>query len=68
MLTANRLLTVVGILGIGAGTGAAVGAVVDGEKGAIIGTLVGAGGSALYTYLCANYSLFVILNRQMIFE
>ncbi|HEX9273925.1 MAG TPA: hypothetical protein VGA01_17120, partial [Candidatus Binatia bacterium] len=54
MLTANRLLTVVGILGIGAGTGAAVGAVVDGEEGAIIGALVGAGGSALYTYLLAG--------------
>jgi uncharacterized membrane protein len=51
MLTAVRPLTVVKILGIGAGTGAAVGAVVNGEKGAIIGSLVGAGGSALYTYL-----------------
>jgi uncharacterized membrane protein len=51
MLTANRLLTVAGILGIGAGAGAAVGAVVDGEKGAIIGALVGTGGSALYAYL-----------------
>ena len=35
---------------IGAGAGAAVGAVVGGKKGAIIGAIVGGGGAALYTY------------------
>jgi hypothetical protein len=36
--------------GIGAGAGAAVGAMVGGKKGAIIGALVGGGGAAIYTY------------------
>jgi hypothetical protein len=35
---------------IGAGSGAAVGAVVGGKKGAIIGAIVGGGGAAIYTY------------------
>jgi hypothetical protein len=35
---------------IGAGAGAAVGAVVGGKKGAIIGAIAGGGGAALYTY------------------
>ena len=35
---------------IGAGSGAAVGALVGGKKGAAIGALAGGGGSALYTY------------------
>lgn len=40
------LLTV----GIGAGTGAAVGGIAGGKKGAAIGALAGGGGAALYTY------------------
>ena len=35
---------------IGAGSGAAVGAMVGGKKGAIIGAIVGGGGAAIYTY------------------
>ena len=35
---------------MGAGGGAAVGALIGGKKGAAIGALAGAGGSALYTY------------------
>lgn len=35
---------------IGAGAGAAVGAVVGGKKGAIIGAIAGGGGAAIYTY------------------
>jgi hypothetical protein len=35
---------------IGAGSGAALGAVVGGKKGAIIGAIVGGGGAAIYTY------------------
>lgn len=37
-------------VGIGAGTGAAVGGLAGGKKWAGIGALIGAGGSALYTY------------------
>jgi hypothetical protein len=36
---------------IGAGAGAAVGAVVGGKRGAIIGAIAGGGGAALYTYV-----------------
>jgi hypothetical protein len=36
--------------GIGAGAGAAIGAMVGGSKGAIIGAIAGGGGAALYTY------------------
>jgi hypothetical protein len=36
---------------IGAGSGAAVGAIAGGKKGAGIGALAGGGGAALYTYL-----------------
>ena len=39
---------------IGAGSGAAVGALVGGKKGAAIGALAGGGGSALYTYKLRN--------------
>ena len=35
---------------IGAGAGAAIGAMVGGSKGAIIGAIAGGGGAALYTY------------------
>ena len=35
---------------IGAGSGAAVGAMMGGKKGAIIGAIVGGGGAAIYTY------------------
>ena len=35
---------------IGAGSGAAAGAVLGGKKGAIIGAIVGGGGAAIYTY------------------
>ena len=35
---------------IGAGSGAAVGAMVGGKKGAILGAIVGGGGAAIYTY------------------
>lgn len=38
-------------LGIGTGGGALVGALAGGKRGALIGTAVGAGGSALYTYV-----------------
>jgi len=37
-------------VGIGAGSGALLGGLFGGKKGAAIGTLAGAGGSALYTY------------------
>lgn len=37
-------------MAIGTGTGAAIGGVAGGKKGAGIGALVGLGGSALYTY------------------
>lgn len=37
-------------IGIGTGAGALIGALIGGKKGAFIGTAVGAGGSALYTY------------------
>ncbi len=37
-------------IAIGTGAGAIIGAIAGGKKGAIIGTAVGAGGSALYTY------------------
>ena len=37
-------------VGIGAGAGALLGALIGGKKGALIGTAVGAGGGALYTY------------------
>ncbi len=39
---------------IGAGSGAAVGALIGGKKGAAIGALAGGGGSALYTYKLRN--------------
>ena len=39
---------------IGAGAGAAVGALAGGRRGSIIGALAGAGGSALYTYKIRN--------------
>ena len=35
---------------IGAGSGAAVGAMVGGKKGAILGAIIGGGGAAIYTY------------------
>ena len=34
----------------GAGAGAVIGGLASGKKGAILGALIGAGGSALYTY------------------
>lgn len=37
-------------IAIGTGAGALIGAIAGGKKGALIGTAVGAGGSALYTY------------------
>jgi len=37
-------------MAIGTGAGAGVGALVGGKKGALIGSLAGLGGSALYTY------------------
>ena len=37
-------------VGIGAGAGALLGSIFGGKKGAAIGGLAGAGGSALYTY------------------
>ena len=39
---------------MGAGGGAAIGALVGGKKGAAIGALAGGGGSALYTYKLRN--------------
>ncbi len=39
---------------MGAGGGAAVGALIGGKKGAAIGALAGGGGSALYTYKLRN--------------
>ncbi len=39
---------------IGAGSGAAVGGLIGGKKGAGIGALAGGGGSALYTYKLRN--------------
>ena len=41
---------------IGAGSGAAIGALIGGKKGAAIGALAGGGGSALYTYKLRNRS------------
>jgi len=37
-------------LGIGAGGGALLGALLGGKKGAALGALVGGGGAAVYTY------------------
>lgn len=37
-------------IGIGTGAGALLGGIFGGKKGALIGTAIGAGGSALYTY------------------
>lgn len=37
-------------MAIGTGGGALFGGLIGGKKGALIGTLAGAGGSALYTY------------------
>jgi hypothetical protein len=37
--------------GIGAGAGAAVGAITRGKRGAIIGAIAGGGAAALYTYV-----------------
>ena len=39
---------------IGAGSGAAIGGLIGGKKGAGIGALAGGGGSALYTYKLRN--------------
>jgi len=39
---------------IGAGTGAAVGAMVNGKRGAIMGAITGGGAAALYTYVIRN--------------
>jgi hypothetical protein len=41
---------------MGAGGGAAIGALIGGKKGAAIGALAGGGGSALYTYKLRNRS------------
>jgi YMGG-like Gly-zipper len=41
-------------LAIGAGAGAAVGALIGGKRGAIIGAASGLGGSAVYTYKIRN--------------
>jgi hypothetical protein len=41
---------------MGAGGGAALGALIGGKKGAAIGALAGGGGSALYTYKLRNRS------------
>ena len=41
---------------MGAGSGAAIGALIGGKKGAGIGALAGGGGSALYTYKLRNRS------------
>lgn len=38
-------------VGIGAGGGTIVGALIGGRKGALIGAAAGAGGGALYTYV-----------------
>ena len=38
-------------IGIGAGAGALVGGLTKGKKGALVGSLIGAGGGALYTYV-----------------
>ena len=38
-------------LGIGTGGGAIIGALAGGKRGALIGTAIGAGSSALYTYV-----------------
>jgi uncharacterized membrane protein len=54
MITIEKLLMILAVLGIGAGAGAAFGVVVGGRKGAIISALAGAGGSALCTYLFAG--------------
>ncbi len=37
-------------IGIGTGAGALIGGIARGKKGALIGSAIGAGGSALYTY------------------
>lgn len=37
-------------IGIGTGAGALIGGLIGGRKGVLIGSLAGAGGSALYTY------------------
>ncbi len=37
-------------VGIGTGAGALIGGLIGGKKGVLIGSLAGAGGSALYTY------------------
>src|SRR5262245_17141802 len=41
-------------LAIGTGTGAAIGGLLGGKRGAIIGAASGLGGSALYTYKIRN--------------
>lgn len=41
-------------LAIGTGAGAAVGALIGGKRGAIVGAASGLGGSALYTYKLRN--------------
>src|ERR1044071_8119465 len=40
--------------GIGAGAGTVLGSAFGGRKGAVIGTLLGGGGAALYTYKLRN--------------
>jgi hypothetical protein len=37
-------------MAVGTGAGMLLGGLIGGRKGALIGTLAGAGGSALYTY------------------
>jgi uncharacterized membrane protein len=48
------MMPILGALAIGAGGGAALGSVLAARKGAIIGALVGAGGSALYAYALSS--------------
>lgn len=38
-------------IGVGAGAGTLLGAIIGGKKGALIGAAAGAGGGALYTYV-----------------
>lgn len=41
-------------IAIGTGAGALLGGLINGKKGALIGTAAGAGGGALYTYKIRN--------------
>jgi hypothetical protein len=38
-------------VGVGTGAGALIGGLTKGKKGALVGSLIGAGGGALYTYV-----------------